>query len=207
MYEVYLDKLELPITPDDIQLKINGNNTTVNLINEGEVSILKRAGLTDVKFEIKIPHHKLPFSKEPLKVSDYLSKLELLKVNKKPFQFIVLRKDLYNTNMKVSIEDYTINEKASNGNMTVIDVKLKQFKDYEVVVVKLEKKKKAVVKKEKKRVVSKPKLKPYIVKRGDTLWAISKRFLGKGTRYPELARINKIKNPHLIYPKQVIRFE
>lgn len=45
----------------------------------------------------------------------------------------------------------------------------------------------------------------YIVQKGDTLWAISKRFLGDPYRYPELASLNNIKNPNLIYPGQEIK--
>lgn len=45
----------------------------------------------------------------------------------------------------------------------------------------------------------------YIVKKGDTLWAIAKKYLGAGSRYPELAELNNIKNPHLIYIGQEIK--
>ncbi len=42
------------------------------------------------------------------------------------------------------------------------------------------------------------------VKRGDSLWAIAHRHLGKGQRYDEIVSANKpqIKNPNLIYPRQ-----
>lgn len=40
----------------------------------------------------------------------------------------------------------------------------------------------------------------YMVKQGDTLWDIAKRFLGNPFRYPELARLSHIKDPHWIYP-------
>lgn len=45
----------------------------------------------------------------------------------------------------------------------------------------------------------------YVVKRGDTLWAIASRYLGSGTKYPQIAQENGIKNPNLIYPGQVFR--
>ncbi len=49
----------------------------------------------------------------------------------------------------------------------------------------------------------------YVVKRGDTLWDISKVFLRSPWRWPELWGMNleDIKNPHLIYPGQVLYLE
>lgn len=45
----------------------------------------------------------------------------------------------------------------------------------------------------------------YVVKKGDTLWAIAKKYLGSGTKYPQIASENNIKNPNLIYPGQVFK--
>ena len=41
----------------------------------------------------------------------------------------------------------------------------------------------------------------YTVRRGDTLWAISRRF---NTTVSAIATLNGIRNPNLIYPGQVL---
>jgi LysM repeat protein len=45
----------------------------------------------------------------------------------------------------------------------------------------------------------------YTVKRGDTLWAISAKFLGAGNRYAEIAALNGVKNANAINIGQVLK--
>jgi nucleoid-associated protein YgaU len=47
----------------------------------------------------------------------------------------------------------------------------------------------------------------YTVKRGDTLWAIAKRYFGSGLRYPAIFEDNResIHDPDLIHPKQEVK--
>jgi chemotaxis signal transduction protein/LysM repeat protein len=45
----------------------------------------------------------------------------------------------------------------------------------------------------------------HVVVKGDTLWAIAKKYLKNPFRYPELARLSEIRNPDLIYPGDTVR--
>ena len=138
-YDFYLKKCLLPIAPPKLSVKINNANETVTLINEGEINILKKAELTDIEFECRIPQEKYPFAvyKSGFKGADYfLDYFESLKTSKKPFQFIVCRKRptgkrLFDTNIKVSMEDYKITEDAKNGFDKKIKIKLQSMIYYD----------------------------------------------------------------------------
>ncbi|MFB5886290.1 peptidoglycan-binding protein, partial [Clostridioides difficile] len=134
-YDFYLDGVQLPIPPPKLEIKVTNKNKTVDLINTGEVNILKKEGLSEISFEAEFTHNKLPFYRGTFRdVQFFLSKLELLKTDCKPFQFIVSRemggKVLFNTNMKVSLEEYNIVEDADNGSDVKVAIKLKQYRDY-----------------------------------------------------------------------------
>lgn len=219
-YNVYLGKCLLPVTPEKIQIKINNNNKTVNLINEGEISILKKAGLTDIEFECEIPQVKHPYAiyKSKFKKADYFIDIfKELKTGKKPFQFIVCRetpvgKTLLNTDMKVSLEEYKITEDAGDGFDFKVKISLKQWREYGTKTVNVEiaaEKPKASVEpaRETANAPTPTAAQTYTVVSGDCLWNIAKMFYGDGSKYMVIynANVGVIGgNPNLIYPGQVL---
>ncbi|EIS9524979.1 LysM peptidoglycan-binding domain-containing protein [Clostridioides difficile] len=201
-YDFYLDGVQLPIAPGKLEIKVTNKNKTVDLINTGEVNILKKEGLSEISFEAEFTHNKLPFYRGTFKdVQFFLSKLELLKTDCKPFQFIVSRelgnKVLFNTNMKVSLEEYNIVEDADNGSDTKVAIKLKQYRDYSTKKLVLAPPKNETgrpnVKIEPKRVdsVNATNTKTYTVKAGDSLWSICQKQLGNGSLYKKVYELNK----------------
>lgn len=220
MYHFYLDSLELPVAPAKVEMKIANKNKAISLLGIGEVNQLKDAGLTEVNFEVLLPGRPYPFATYKdgfLPPRYYLSYIERLKVNKKPFQLIISRISpnqelLFDTSMKVSLEDYTIVEDAAEGFDIKVKLKLKQYKDYQTIELKLLEDEEGKgdtdvsLTQEKKRPTPATD-QSYVVQSGDTLWGICRRKLGDGTQYKDVAKLNNIENPNLIYAGQVIRFE
>lgn len=221
-YDVYLDKCLLPVTPKKISISISNQNKTVNLINEGEVNLLKMAGLTEVEFECGIPQAKYPYavytnSSGFREAKYFLDYFEKLKTSRKPFQFIVCRqkpngKSLFNTNIRVAMEDYRLTEDAGEGFDIKVKIKLKQWRDYGTKTVKVtitEEKPKAVPEPVRETTTSPEPAAPetYTVVKGDVLSNIAKKYYGDGTKYPVIYNANKELiggNPNLIYPGQVL---
>ena len=144
-YDFYLDKCLLPVAPQKLQVKVNNANSTLTLLNEGEINILKTPALTDIEFECCIPQVEYPFAvnRDGFQGAyHFLVVFEQLKAQKKPFQFIVSRtlpdgKVLFSTDMKVSMEDYVVTEQAKNGFDVTVKIKLKQFREYGTKTVKV----------------------------------------------------------------------
>lgn len=202
-YNCYLFGKLMPVTPSKMTLKIKGKNETITLLNEGEINFLKYPGLTEITLPLMFP--MLTGSKKP---DYYLDLLEKAKVNRKTTQLILTRttpdgKSLFDTNIKVSVEDYEIKEDATDGLDVSVDVTLLQYRDYGTKKVSIKKIKdnQQVADVEKEREDTKaPKATTYTVKKGDTLWAIAKKYLGSGAKYTEIYNANKdiISNPNLI---------
>jgi len=144
-YRVYLGGVLLPVSPGKLDLKIQNNNKTVTLINDGEINILKTPGLTDIVTDILLPGVPYSFASytSGFRLPEYyLAHFEKLKAEKQKPQFIVTRtfpngKPLHGTNMTVSVEEYTITDDAKEGFDTIVSLKLKQWRNYGVKTVNL----------------------------------------------------------------------
>ena len=240
MYKFYLGGVLFPIAPEKVTTKIENKNITADLLAGGEVSIPKKPGLTEFSFDVLLPNNRYPFAIYKDKYRNakyYLDKLEAWKKKKSKIQFILIRKtpkaNLFNTNVKVTIEDYNIIDDVEEGTDITVSITLKQYVYYSTKkVVKKKKKKKTkkkravTPKKTKKKSTKKktssspvyPQVTTYTVQSGDSLWKISQKFYGNGASYTNIYNANSgtieavarqhgkasSSNGHWIYPGTVL---
>lgn len=236
-YEFYLDKMLLPVAPSKVQTKIQNQNKTVTLINEGEINLIKAPGLTEISFDALLPMHEYPFATYQkinvvatnkygnkagilksvfykteysgfLYPNYYTDYLKHLKLSMQPFYFKIIRDagNIFKTNILVTLEEYTITEDAKDADDITVSIKLKQYVNYgtkEVPLISLTSSKKNV----RTDTKSTSGTQYYTVKKGDTLWAIAKKYLGDGSKCWNLAKLNGLKNPNLIKVGQKLKIQ
>lgn len=201
--------LTLPITPSELTIKVGSNNKTVNLINGGDINVLKSPSLIEVQFEARFPMRQYPYAREFRPFEEYWEKFKELKEKKKPFRFIVSRKissssnfllssysTSWDTNLLVALEDIELTEQASNGDDVLVNFKLKQYKEYGIKTLPntaTNTNKSTTSTAKEKRPTDKKTDEPTVhtVKSGDCLWNISKKYYGKGSKWKTIYEANK----------------
>lgn len=210
-YTFRLGGIEMP-TPAKMTLKIKGDNKTLTLLNEGEINILRAPGLTEITVPLEFP--MLGGTHAP---DYYLDILKRMKTEKQVVRLVMTRvspdgRQLYDTNMPVTLEDYTIKEDAKEGLDVSVDANFKLWRDYSTQTVTVEE---PAVSAAQPQTVSvetdrdastAPTAKTHTVVKGDTLWALAAKYYGSGAQYTKIYEANTdiISNPNAIKVGQVL---
>lgn len=202
-YRFFIDQLELPYAPSELTVTIGSKNETVELINGNEINILKNPKLTEIKFECELPRgRQYAFANTLVSSKTYTDYFEKLMLDKKPTELVITRpnpgktKDFESTVLKVSLEGYDLKESAENAYDIKVSLKFKEYIEYGTVkTVKVT----TPDNKDNGQTVTKPvtpvkpvdKNQSYTIKSGDTLWGISKKFYGDGSKWETIYNANK----------------
>lgn len=188
--------LTFPVTPSELSIKVGSKNKVVTLISEGDINILKSPSLIEIEFEARFPMRKYPYSRKVSGFKTYFDKLKELKEDKKPFNFIVERttpngKRTWDTELKVALEEFELKENADEGDDVLVEITLKQYKDYGVKILANNLTTSTSSNNNRGTNNKGDTSSNYTVKSGDCLWNIAKAAYGDGSKWRIIYEANK----------------
>ncbi len=197
-YNFYIDGMKLPIAPPSLTITVGSKNETVDLINGGEINILKSPALIEVSFEARFPMRNYPYAPQVNSFDSYYSAIKELKENKKPFIYIVSRTTpsgvvTWDTNLTMALESFTLNEDWEEGDDVLIEFELKQYKSYGTKTVKVSNGNQVhkVPEATNTRTEQTVTQTTYVIKSGDRLYTIAQRHYGDSSRWRDIYAANK----------------
>lgn len=209
------DRLRLPVNPSSIVISSGSKNESIDIANLGEITVLQDAPEKQFQFSSFFPAHMSPLVEynNPPKPWDAVNKLEKWKNSKEPLRLLVTKTSI---NIPVSVENFNYSEEGGAVGDIRFDLSLKEYRFVSVRKIKVKIDKPSPPKK--RRPAVKPKGKTYKVKRGDTLWGISRKYYGTGTKWRKIWNVKSNKEMlikrdkrnrkdpgHWIFPGQVLR--
>lgn len=203
-YHFFVGDLELPYAPSELSVSIGSNNKTVDLINGSEMNILKSPKLTEIEFTVELPRgRQYAFANKLISSKTYTDYFEKLMLTKSPTKLVITRpnpslrrigiggtsRDFESTVLNVSLEGYELKESADNAYDVSVSLKFKEYVSYGTV-------KKTYTSNTTKKTVETvnkpvPQVKTYTIVKGDTLWGISRKYYGTGTKWKTIYNANK----------------
>jgi hypothetical protein len=213
--------LLLPVNPSELKTSEASKNRTASVINLGDINIPDVRALNNISFSSFFPAFYsagMMISQTELKKPiDYVNMLMDMKNSKQPIRLVLagniqqILKANGNTSCLFLIEDMQYEIKAGQEYDIYYTIKLKQYKNFEPRTIVLGKptpskpnKPNIVIKPPSRPIIVKEQLQGYVVKSGDSLWEIARRFYGNGSLYMKIANANNIKNPSLIVVGRIL---
>lgn len=140
-YILYIDDMEIPVTPAEIKTEQKSKNDFYSLINGNTFTALRKPALKEWSFDFYAFSKRHPFVETFISQDVIKEKLDTLKKEKRVFQFIVLRatSDVSLKNsfcFYMTLEDYSIRESADIGTNIIISLKLKEYQPIRTVKLK-----------------------------------------------------------------------
>ncbi|NQX48628.1 LysM peptidoglycan-binding domain-containing protein [Paenibacillus tritici] len=210
----YEEVIRLPVNPETLEIKENGDSKSYTIVNFGEINVIAYPKLTEITIESMFPAQYYPFvvySRENagrlLKPYEYVELIRKWMLSRRPVRFVFsgLKQESaqeqqtltgeIGINMAVSIESFSWKLSAGSSGDIEYTLGLKKYVFYQALGMKVASN--GEVKKQQKRASEKTAPSTYTLKAGDTLWSIAQKHLGDGSKSKTLQKLNNIPDSEL----------
>ena len=198
------EKLKIPVLPPKLPVMIGSKDSSIDILDLGEVPIAKNGPLITVSFSSYFPPSHFPGvdKKDIIDPLSAVNKILKWKKSVKPVHFIVsgIKFDLY-----VRISKFKYEPRAEDYGAIYYDIELKEWRETSIRSVTVSQET-AVVSNNSARPNNTTRPQTYTVKYGDCLWTIAEMMYGDGMRYIDIYNANRrqIDSNYTIYPGQVL---
>ena len=186
---------QFPILPPSISVTVEGKHNAVNVQTRGDVTIIGKKGLKTVEFTSFFPDHTYPFAMFPKVIGPYWYCRKIEKMMEKPIRLTITDT---NINMFCLIQSFSYGEPDSTGDIEFTISFLEYRPPKYTKPKKTETQKTATTKKEDKKESARDttskttsSAKTYVVKKGDCLLDLAKKFYGDSSKHQKIYNANK----------------
>lgn len=203
-YEMYLGDIEFPIAQEEIEMGMDTESVTHNVLGIGEIEIVKGKKLRNITFSGFFPYFELPSTINFKPPSEYVEIIEGYIKDRKIVRFLYIGAG-HDINLLVTIHGWSYREMGGDIGTLWYSLELHEFVEYSAKKIQVEESgASSITQNNTQRKDTKTVPKKYTVKEGDTLSKIAKNTLGDSGDWTKVYSANKdiIKNPNLIYAGQ-----
>ena len=131
--DIYLKfgkKIKIPVNPSEINITAPTNNKTYEVLSKGEVVVQMPSGLKEVSFESYVSNNDEPFTDGSISPRSFVKALQKAMDKKIKGRLIISRSDLFDTNMRCIIEEFTTKDKGGEPDDIYYSIKLREYRSY-----------------------------------------------------------------------------
>jgi len=201
----YFSGNQLPVNPEKLTIKRQGNNQRTEVVQLGEINILRTGKLASVSFDFLLPGADYyPFVtgtwRTPEALQAYFDNL----VNSGESTKLTISG--INFSQRMSVEDFSAVREAGDHESLKCSISLLEYRSHSAKTLVVKAKTNTVAKTSgSSRPVDKSQPKTYTVKPGDSFWRIAQQQLGNGDRYNEVAAANGMTAASIIHPGNILK--
>lgn len=131
--------VQLPVNPEKVEVKFSGNNSTTEIIQLGEINLLKDRKLAEISFSSFFPQDDwFPAirTRGQFKRPDfYKSFFEGIQEDKKPCRLIITG---LNITMKTSVENFSYYHQGGDHEDAYYSLDFKEYRDYHITQISID---------------------------------------------------------------------